>query len=187
MPPPLVEAHRRDLRLLVTQAERDLNILFRQFTTADEAVEALRDALPRFVAIYGAAAATLAADWYDDLREAAEVRGRFAAIPAELPDVGRTDALAGWAAGPMFAAEPDKATALSKVAGGLQRIVANADRDTIRVSSVQDRAARGWRREGSGGCTWCQILIGRGSVYSEASADFEAHDHCRCVAVPDFG
>src|SRR5688500_10314860 len=105
---PQAREHRRDLGQLVTLAENDLSLLFRQFDTADDAVAALREALPRFVEIYGAAAATLAADWYDDLREAAEVKGRFRAIPAELPDRGRTDALAGWAAGPMFSAEPDK-------------------------------------------------------------------------------
>jgi hypothetical protein len=30
------------------------------------------------------------------------------------------------------------------------------------------------------------MLIGRGAVYSEATADFAAHDHCKCSAVPAF-
>jgi hypothetical protein len=28
------------------------------------------------------------------------------------------------------------------------------------------------------------MLLGRGAVYTEASADFEAHDHCNCGAAP---
>lgn len=181
-----IREHRRDLAALVGIAENDLRLLFREFDTADAAQEALRDVLPSLVAIYGSAAATLGADWYDDLRDGAGARGRFAAIPAELPDRGRTDALAGWAVGPMFQAEPDKATTLVKVVGGVQRIIANADRFTIMGSSVADPAARGWQRAGSGNCDFCRMLIGRGAVYTEASAAFDSHDHCGCVGVPAF-
>jgi hypothetical protein len=28
------------------------------------------------------------------------------------------------------------------------------------------------------------MLIGRGAVYSEATADFQSHDHCNCQAEP---
>jgi hypothetical protein len=31
------------------------------------------------------------------------------------------------------------------------------------------------------------MLIGRGAVYTEASVDFEAHDHCHCGAEPAWG
>ena len=183
----LIEAHRRDLRELTNLAENDLRLLFRQFNAAEAARDGLMDVLPLLVAIYGSAAATLGADWYDDLRDAANPRGRFTAIPAELPDRGRTDALARWGVAPLFAAEPDFATSLVKVAGGLQRVIANADRETVRFSAVQDRGARGWARAGSGGCDFCAMLIGRGAVYTEATADFDSHDHCGCVAVPEFG
>lgn len=179
-------SHRADLSALALLAERDLRVLFGEAGSPTSVREALRDVLPRLVALYGSAAAALAADWYDDLRDAAAARGRFTAIPAELPDTGRTDALARWSVGPLFAATPDFATALSKAAGGLQRIVANADRDTIRLSSVQDPAARGWARAGVGDCEFCRMLIGRGFIYTEATADFDSHDRCGCVAVPEF-
>jgi len=144
------------------------------------------DTLPRLVAIYGSAAASLGADWYDYLREEAAVRGRFQAIVAELPDGGRTNALAGWAVGPLFGANPDAAASLGMASGGLQRIIFDADRQTVMQSSVQDRAARGWQREGNGECDFCSMLIGRGAVYTEATADFESHDRCRCIGVPAF-
>lgn len=172
---------------MTATAEGDLRVLFREFTTAEGARDGLLDVLPRLVSLYGSAAATLGADWYDDLRDLAGVRGRFTAIPAELPDRGRMDALARWGVGPLFQAEPDFPTTLVKVTGGLQRIIANADRQTIQQSSVEDRRARGWARAGTGRCDFCQMLIGRGAVYTEATADFETHDHCGCVAVPDFG
>src|SRR5450756_974958 len=62
---------------------------------------------------------------------------------------------------------------------------------TSRISSYQsapsvaDRRARGWARAGTGRCDFCAMLIGRGAVYTEATANFETHDHCGCVAVPE--
>jgi hypothetical protein len=35
-------------------------------------------------------------------------------------------------------------------------------------------------------CDFCEMLADRGAVYGEASADFEAHDHCSCSAEPVF-
>jgi len=182
--PSAVSAHRRELQTLTGLAGRDLDKFWRQFTTADMARDGLLDVLPLLVDLYGSAAATLGADWYDELREQAEVRGSFRSIPAELPDRGRTDALARWGIAPLFAAEPDFTSALSLVTGGLQRIVANADRQSVTASAVADPRARGWERRTTGGCDFCRMLAGRGAVYSEATADFESHDNCHCLAVP---
>lgn len=183
----LTRAHRRDLAELTGLAERDLTLIWGKFNTATAARDGLIELLPQLVSIYGAAAATLGADWYDEMRDEAAVKGTFRAIPAELPDRGRTDALARWGVTPLFAAEPDFDTSLVKVTGGLQRIISNADRQTVQTSSVQDRHARGWARAGTGRCDFCAMLIGRGAVYTEATADFETHDHCGCLAVPEFG
>lgn len=183
---PPARAHRADLAELARLAERDLSVLFRNVNDAGRVREALQDTLPKLVTLYGSAAATLGADWYDDLREKAAVKGRFQAITAELPNKGRTNALAGWTVGPLFGAAPDADAALGMATGGLQRIIFDADRETVTQSAVQDRAARGWMREGFGECDFCQMLLGRGAVYSEATADFEAHDNCKCVGVPAF-
>lgn len=158
--------------------------MWAQLRTADQARAALMDVLPALVQGYGAAAATVSADWYDDTREETGVRRRFIAIPAEPG--GGTDELARWGIGPLFSAEPDWASARTLIAGGLQRRIADAGRDTVRDSSIADPSARGWQREGVGGCGFCTMLIGRGAVYSEASVGFASHDHCSCVAVPAF-
>lgn len=184
----LVEVHRRDLLGLVDLALADLAVLFRGLSTADEARSALMDVLPQLVLLYGEAAASMAADWYDEVREADEVPGGFRAIPAELPDQGRTDALARWGIGPLFAAAPDFVTAQAKVGGGLQRIVADAGRQTILRSVEADPSAGGWsRRTTSKSCDFCKLIEARGAVYSASTADFSSHDDCDCVAVPAFG
>lgn len=184
---PSIELYRADLAELVRLAESDLAELWTQVNDARIARELLADVLPSLVDVYGSAAATLAADWYDEARIEAEVAGRFRAITGELPTAGRTEALAGWAVEPLRAVEPDPATALTKAQGGLQRIVANAGRDTITRSSVADPGARGWQRTGVGECAFCQMLISRGTVYTRRTADFGAHDHCKCAAVPAWG
>lgn len=180
-----VEAHRRDVADLVRLAQSDLALVLAHYSDPEIARDALIVALPKLVDIYGAAAATLGADWYADLREAAAVRGRFTPITAELPGTDRTDALARWGVGPLFSGDPDVTTARSRLAGGLQRIIANADRQTITTSSVEDRRARGWTRSTSGGCDFCEELAS--IEWGQKVPDFETHDHCRCVAVPDFG
>lgn len=180
--------HRADLALLASLAIGDMNAAMAGEQTGDARVfrDTLADVLQSLVLIYADAAASLGADWYDELRDKAEVRGRFQAIVATLPDVGRTQSLAGWAVEPLFGATPNAATALTRAAGGLQKIVLDADRATVTGSSIADPQARGWQREGVGECRFCRMLIGRGAVYTEASVDFRSHDNCHCVGVPAF-
>jgi hypothetical protein len=141
-------------------------------------IESVSDVLPALVDGYGAAAATFSADWYDDLREERGVRGRFTAIPADIADTGTFALLGG------RKPKPQSLDALKVIQGGTQRRIANFSRQTVTLSSVEDPRARGWQRIGAGDCDFCAMLIGRGAVYTEASADFEAHDHCNCGAEP---
>lgn len=183
---PTVNQYRSDIDELARLASIDLDVLWRQVSDAVVARELLADVLPELVAVYGSAAGTLAADWYDDLRTEQGVDGRFRALVADLPPRGQTDALAGWAAQGLFSTEPDLPGSLAAAQGGLQRLVANVGRGTIIDSAIADPQARGWQRSASGGCGFCQMLASRGAVYSESTVDFGGHDHCRCAAVPAF-
>lgn len=166
---------------LVAYANRDLSVLWRQVTDAAQARVALNDVLPALIETYGAAAGALAADWYDDQRVKVEVAGRFRAIPADIKDVGAYE-LVGWAS----TTAKDMTSFESLVRGGMQRRIANFSRGTVTGSSLADPKARGWMRVGNGECDFCRMLIGRGAVYTEASADFLSHDACRCGAAPEW-
>lgn len=184
---PTATEHRQSVQQVSDLAIRDLAAVWADFDSATVARDRLLAVLPRLILVYATAAAVVAADFYDDLRDEAGVRGRFRAIPAELPDPGRAESLARWGVGPLFADEPDFAASLSRVSGGLQRVIANADRHTVAGSAVADPGARGWQRVGVGtSCDFCQMLLSRGAVYTEATAQFEAHDHCNCGAEPVF-
>lgn len=168
-----------DLNVL---AARDLGRIFRALQEGDNVAEALHDILPALIERYGIAASTVAADWYDDLRESKGIGGRFVAIPADAENVG-AHALIGWA----LDEATDDGSLVALLEGGMQRRVVNFGRFTITESSYQDPKADGWMRLGQGvNCPFCNLLISRGAVYSESSVTFASHDHCNCIAVPAF-
>lgn len=188
-PAEALAAHRRALADLATLTDDELRRLWTLIDRADvvAARDALIDMLPLLGEKYGSMAAAVGADFYDDVRDAAEARGFFIAEPAALPGTARYEALARWGVDPLLGAAPDAAAALARITGGLQRIVANAARDTVTLNAVRDPAAAGWSRQTRpGGCGFCRMLSGRGAVYTEATVRFASHDHCHCTAVPEF-
>jgi hypothetical protein len=74
------------------------------------------------------------------------------------------------------------------VQGVAETAVLDTGRQTI-VNAVQnDSQAKGWAREAEPGCcAFCALLTTRGMTYrSEHTADFKAHNACRCHATPVF-
>ena len=88
----------------------------------------------------------------------------------------------GFGAG--YSPEKAMANAFVQSSGSATRLVLDASRETIRRTTLADSRTEGWRRVTVGGCDWCRMLAGRGAVYSEATVDFSAHDHCGCTAEP---
>ena len=171
---------RRESASLVRLADRDLSRLWRLVTNGASAEVALRDLLPAIVTEYGQAGAAMAAEWYDAEREKVGARGRFLATPLAASDRG-TQALIGWA----LATATDDLSLHTLILGGTQRRISDHVRYTVTDNATTDRAARGWQRVTDGNaCAFCSMLAGRGTVYSEAGADFASHDACGCSAVP---
>lgn len=137
--------------------------------------EAIAEGVPELVGYYTLGSAALAADFYDDTREAAGARGRFTAEPV-IPDrAEKVRRAALWAAAPISAQEIEQ-TVTSRIAEVVQFEVAKAHRDTILVNRRRDPESTGWRRVASGeGCKFCLMLAGRGAVYREETVRFAAH------------
>lgn len=173
------EQLRTRLAELARLANGDLDRLLRAVQGTD-LLPALYDLLPALIDQYGTASGLLAAEWYDEARAAAGVRGSFTARPAKIGDTGAA-ALIGWASA--TANSPEAMASL--LAGGLQRRVTNFGRQTVMESAVSDPRATGWQRVARvTGCNFCQMLAGRGAVYRESSVSFGAHDDCHCQAAP---
>lgn len=176
----------REVAKLSREAGQQIRGIWSQVRDAQQAGEALNDLLPGIIDLYGTAAAGLAATWYDDLRDQNGIPGHFTADPADIADTG-VGALVGWAQSEV--ADPtDLAAFRSLIEGGVQKRVANFSRLTVMDASYADPQAHGWQRVGNGAnCPFCNMLIGRGAVYSEAGVSFGAHDHCDCGAQPAWG
>lgn len=174
-------------RGLVAAATRDLNRFWATLDLADPV--AARNALLRFMPAlttqYGEMAATIAADWYDDLREASGAAGRFVAEAAETIPVDVVQARTRFGAQHLWTPTPEQTLAF--LAGVASEYVLQPGRDTIQQSSIRDPAASGWHRETRpGACGFCRLLAGRGAVYKKETADFAAHGDCYCVAAPSW-
>lgn len=180
---------RRELIVLTGEGAREIALMIRAMRndTAENVRDMLIDQLPIVGDDYQMAAGSMAADWYDEIRDSAGARKAFTPYLADLVDDSRWESLAKWAVTPLFTEAHDVEAATSLVEGGFQRTVANAHRETITGSSIEDTAAKGWARYGVGAnCDFCNQLITRGGVYSSSGVEFEAHDRCNCIAAPVF-
>lgn len=148
---------------------------------------ALFDVLPGTVDEWALASASVAADWYDELRDTENIDGRFTAIVEDMTDLGAEE-LAGWGSQVLLQPEPDISAARYRVEGGLQKRIVNAANRTITHSAAEDPKAKGYmRRTRAGACDFCRMVASRGGVFTEKSVRFACHEHCYCEAVPAWG
>lgn len=173
---------------LLVLAHRDLDAFWREVAVYEAAAyagdlqaretlrTALHDVLPALTGSYQDAAIALAADLYDLERDRVNVPGTYRAPGIEIPDGGHV--LAGWAL--TEAVNPEGLHGL--IQGGLTKRVMQAANRTVMGAAQADPRADGWQRVARGGCDFCRVLAGRGAVYTRESADFAAHNSCRCVA-----
>lgn len=186
-----VGAFRRNSAALVTLAERDLRLIWRQVDTSSvvAARTVLEGTLPDVIQTYGSTAALLAADFYDELRNVASSAGRFTAVMAEPAPVVQALALARWGLAPLLGAKPDGRQALSNISGGMQRLVMQAGRETLVKSAVKDPVRTGIQRVPSGTdtCNFCQELADAEIIYGSEAAESAVsayHDNCFCIPTP---
>lgn len=174
MPTPTPPERQRAYAALAALAARELAAIWARLDLRN--LDRLTDPLAMILAAlsdkYGAAAAALAADWYDEARVDAAALGAFAAIPAAAPDMERLEILSRWGVGPLYGAAPRPDAALSRISGGLQRVVLDQARSTVEESAALDPAKPRFARHASANaCAFCALMASRGPVYhSEASA-----------------
>lgn len=172
---------------IVRLMRRDLDAFWATLDTRrpDAARDALLDFLPILSDTYGDMSAAVAADWYDDMREAAAVPGAFRAMPADLVPAETVRSRARFGAQHLWTPTPEQT--LTFLSSAMSGYVLQPGWDTIQESAMRDPQASGWRRvTRPDGCRFCRMLAGRGGVYKKATAHFASHDDCNCAAVPDW-
>ena len=162
-------------------------------TDIDRSWRAIQQSLTAVVWMGHQQSSAMAGGYYQALREYEGIPGAAPVRYAPLPSIDYLDRVFTYtglivpkklvAAGRQDAAQQT----LVHVLGTVGRLALNGGRDTILETTNADPAARGWERVvGGNACDFCEMLADRGVVYSEATADFAAHDHCSCSAAPAF-
>ena len=184
-----VERFRKANAALSQSARDDLETFFKSLNLSKPV--AARNALLEFVPIlteeHGAAAATLAADWYEELRSASGAVGRFSATAAgSVPDAS-VQAKVRYLAGHLWTPEP--AAMLGPLSTSVDKYVKQPSRNTMAYNATRERVKLARVPSGSKTCAFCLTLASRDVVYlSERSAALRSdsekyHGHCDCQPV----
>lgn len=188
----LTTAYRRQNLSLQAATVRDLLRLWPalDWKRLDSTYPAWALAVGQLVATNRRTSAQLAAAYLQAFRAAKGVDGPNPVLVADLDAAQMATALRVTSVvavkkASVAGAAPTAAmqSAFVQSSGAMSRLVLDAGRDTVLTNLKADGAR--WRRVTSGrACSFCQMLAGRGDVYSRDTVDFHSHDHCGCTAEP---
>lgn len=174
---------------IVNLIDRDLRSFWDTLNLASP--EAARDALlvvvPELVAKYGDIAATVAADWYEEQRSEARVRGPYRAVTADLVPSDAIEQSVRRTSGYLFGDTPEMTIeALALLAG---KYAVQPGRSTISLNAGREHVR--WARVPTGRetCAFCLTMASRGFVYlnaERAGLHDKYHGKCDCVPTPDW-
>jgi hypothetical protein len=193
-PAALTARNRRDLLAIRAVVLRRLQVLWPSFRPDDLASWDRFNYLASVLVRAGNRdAAGIAARYFEQCRTAAAVPGvvvpQLALEPPmdmlarSLTATGLVGTIRALSVG--YSEDAALANGFVRLAGAATRYVLDGARDTITASTARDPRAPRWQRvTGGNPCDFCQMLEGRGAVYSEETAGFESHDHCVCSAEP---
>src|SRR5699024_408813 len=184
----------RGQRRIVDFAVDDLRRLFVGFDLSSPALvnEALLEVVPQLVREYGDLAATAAAEWYEEVRDAP---GSYSARLGPNAPVEAVEGNVRYAARHLYTDDPGGV--LGVLQGSMQRHIAYSGRETIARNVVFDPARPRYARVPTGvrTCAFCEMVASRGFVYASEShaqrrgrgqLEDKYHDDCNCQVVPSW-
>src|SRR5690606_20920126 len=185
---PQVEALRRATGQISGAARGDLQRFAAVLDPSrpDVARDALLEYVPALSDTYGALAADVAAEWWDDVYRA-EVGGRRRALPAPTVPHEALERTIRWAVGGLYG---ENLATLALLLQALDKWVKQPARDTVATSTA--RSGGWWARVPTGAetCAFCLMLASRGFDYSSEAAaggggdEHKFHADCDCQVVP---
>lgn len=151
------------------------------------AVEAIRDLLTDVVSVWGEVSGTVAADFYESLRELAVPTGpSFTVVVPDPVNPAQIDGISRWAINGSANETPTPESVLAKLEGPMQRIIRQAERAVIENAAARDPARARVARVPSGAktCAFCLVAASRGYVYrsfESAGQGRDWHNFCDCT------
>lgn len=174
------------------QARAALAAIVAQLDPAD--VDGVRDALleayPALVKLYGTRAAQVALEFYTGVRDAQGVTAWFVPmLPAESEIYDEVEAVADVRreVGNLYSGKSTLEAFTSTMQGlATKRTMRMAD-DTIYALADADPAhPKAAFVPSAGACAWCMLMGSRGFTNTRQAAENFRHNHCRCAVVMDF-
>jgi hypothetical protein len=159
-------------------------------TKPEETRDALLEFVPILVEQYGEVAATMAADWYEELRAVTAAAGRFTAVTAASVPAEAVQAQVRFLAGALWT--PNPADMLGGLLTSADKYVKQPGRDTIMSNAKREGVRFARVPTGDKTCAFCLMLASRDAIYfSKVSAgDINDtgfgdgfHGDCDCLVV----
>lgn len=175
-------------RELVRMAQNELSGFFAtvDLTRPERVRDALLEIVPLLTREYGELAATVAAEWFEQVHPS----GFLARTAADtFPTAGVVENVR-YHAGALFSDDPQRT--LAGLSGAMQRFILYSGRQTVARNVQLDPSRPRFARVPTGAktCAWCSMLASRGFVYlTRETAGIVAddyHDDCDCQIVPTF-
>lgn len=138
----------------------------------DRAQAILMEAFPEVFNPYAAAASAVSASFYEEVRVAADARGRYDAGTIDEVDSGRWGSLVGFGTAASVFEKGGAMLAFSLLSGGLTQVLTEMASDTIVGNASLDPVTVGYQRVASPGCcAFCGMLASRTtSLYQSREA-----------------
>lgn len=184
-----VEQFRQGYDEIERLVRRDMRRIWPQLRTADPATirNVLLELTPQLSDRFGAVAASMAAEWFEDVT-------RQGAALADLTVHAAVQASTRANAGGLW--RDQREAAFDMIAASTVRHSLQPGRSTIARSAGRHGMYYA-RSPHPGACSWCIVLASRGAVYTaetvttvvrggvgERAAGEDYHDFCRCVPEP---
>jgi hypothetical protein len=186
-----LEEYRLANKELSRLVKRDLTAFFASLNLGrpEAARNALLEFLPMLTAQYGDIAASVAAEFYEEMRASAGTRGSFTALGAAGAPAEAVEARVRSTAAHLWTSTPEA------MLGGLllasDKFVKQSGRNTIAQNAKREGVRYARVPKGGKTCAWCLLLASRDAVYlTKKSAgdggkgvgdDF--HGDCNCEVV----
>jgi len=156
--------------------------------TIPEIAQQLRLTMPAITTQFGEIAATVSANDYNVDRSDANLASNYVAVPEAKPVDKSTQAAIGFGIAQLTKEVPYE-TFQSTLAGSVQRLVLQGDRDTVEFNIVTDPDGSSYERVPSpGACAFCMTMAAVATDETNIRTEyFDAyHNFCRCSIRPIF-
>lgn len=183
-----VTEYRSAQRGLVVLAQADLLTFWATLDPSNAIATraALEVFMPVLINQYGDLAATVAVNFFDDVREAANLKRAYRAVLSEPVPTEAIQANVRYNLSPLFG-KSDPEQALLNLNLVTDKQVKASGRNTIELNVERDPAQARFARVPTGAktCKFCLMLASRGAIYlSQKTAHDGYHGDCDCQAVP---